>query len=74
VEIDKLKKQAKDNAKEQLEKIEKKNKIINDLLTESENTKTEVNILQQQLNIKKSLELKITSDYDAIKEKLTVEQ
>lgn len=74
MEIDKLKKQAKDNAKEQLEKIEKKNKIINDLLTESENTKTEVNILQQQLNIKKSLELKITSDYDAIKEKLTVEQ
>jgi glutamyl-tRNA reductase len=56
VEIDKLKKQAKENVREQQEKIEKKNKIINELLTESENTKTALSTMEQTMSIKKAVE------------------
>jgi len=41
IEVDKLKRDAKEKMKEYEEKLQKKNKVINDLLTESENIKTE---------------------------------
>lgn len=39
--------------KEYEDKLQKKNKIINDLLTESENIKTELTDLQSKFNVKK---------------------
>ena len=41
IEVDKLKKDAKEKMKEYEDKLQKKNKIINEMLTESENIKTE---------------------------------
>ena len=49
--------EAKEKQKEYEEKLNKKNKLINDLLTESENKKTELTNLQNSLGMKKSLEL-----------------
>ena len=42
IEVEKIKKESKEKVKEYEEKLLKKNKIINDLLTESENIKTEL--------------------------------
>jgi hypothetical protein len=50
IEVDKLKKEAKEKMKDYEDKLQKKNKIINDLLTESENIKTEKLTLKNSLN------------------------
>ena len=59
VEVDKIKKEGKEKMKEYEEKLNKKNKIINDLLTDSENIKTELTNLQSKFNGKKTDESKL---------------
>lgn len=41
IEVEKLKKEQKDKLKDYENKIQQKNKVINDLLTEQENSKTD---------------------------------
>lgn len=56
--------------KEYEEKLSKKNKVINDLLTESENKKTELLELQNGSNMKKAIEAKLLQDLVAMKEQM----
>lgn len=65
IEVDKLKKEAKEKMREYEDKIQKKNKIINDLLTESENIKTEKftleNTIKQQQQSQDQLQKQFNS-------------
>jgi len=59
IEVDKIKKESKEKMKDYEDKLQKKNKIINDLLTESENIKTELTGMQSKFNVKKVEESKL---------------
>jgi chromosome segregation ATPase len=68
--VDKLKKEAKEKLKEYEEKLTKKNKTINDLLTDSENNQTEIKSLKMNATMKKALETKLMQDLADMKEKM----
>ena len=59
MEVDKIKKESKDRVAEYEQKLLKKNKIINDLLTESENKKIEVNDIEKSLNGKNTEKIRL---------------
>lgn len=63
-----MKKEAKEKQKEYEEKLQKKNKLINDLLTESENKKTEFTNLQNSISMKRSIEVALQQQVDKQKE------
>jgi len=67
IEVDKLKKEAKEKISQYEDKLQKKNKTINDLLTDSENLKTEVKQVNAKLTAEKQNE-------DKIKQELTQAQ
>ena len=67
---DELKQKAAEDQKENDEKLGKKNKIINDLLTESENHKNQVTELKNIINQKKSNEAKLQGELDMAKKQM----
>lgn len=70
IEVDKLKRDAKEKMKEYEDKLQKKNKIINDLLTESENIKTEKLTLQTNLTDHQQREAKLQSELETVRKSL----
>jgi predicted nucleic acid-binding Zn-ribbon protein len=60
--VDKLKRDAKEKMKEYEDKLQKKNKVINDLLTESENIKTEKLTLEASLTEQSQREAKLQAE------------
>lgn len=64
IEVDKLKKDAKEKMREYEEKLLKKNKIINDLLTDQENIKTEKHNLELSMKSQMTSEQKIKFELD----------
>ena len=74
IEVEKIKKESKEKMKEYEDKLQKKNKIINDLLTESENTKTELTNIQSKVNIRKAEENKLKTDLENKQAALISEQ
>ncbi len=73
VEVDKRKKKAKEDLKENEDKLGKKNKIINDLLTESETNKATAKDLNNVVAQKKNSEAKLQSELEAVKLQLASE-
>ena len=74
IEVDKLKKEAKEKISQYEDKLQKKNKTINDLLTESENRKTELVQMNAKMTQEKLNEEKLKGELSASQHELDNER
>ena len=71
MEVERIRKEQKEKLKDYEAKLQSKNKIINDLLTDQENSKTDKSQLSSQLSVKEKVEAKLLADVQALQAKLS---